>query len=84
MTTTERKPHNPNMDDPFAAFDRFDVDTEFTPDLDEETADGTASICRSCGDTYHGTYCEVCTPCDDCDQIPALCRCESYSTDPID
>jgi hypothetical protein len=42
------------------------------------------SVCGECGWTYTGTYCEVCTPCDDCGQIPALCWCESDSTDPFD
>lgn len=53
-------------------------------DLDTETDDGTAMVCGECGWTYTGTYCDTCTPCDDCDLIPALCRCTADSTDPID
>lgn len=54
--------------------------TTYTGLVDDETE----TVCDECGWTYTGTDCDVCTPCDDCGLIPALCECVAYSLDPID
>lgn len=43
--------------------------------------DDPETVCTECGWNYSGTYCDVCTPCDDCGLAPAACRCESGSVD---
>lgn len=53
-------------------------------DLDTETDDGAALVCHDCGDTYYGSCCDRCTPCDDCGLLPVFCDCESDSTEPLD